>query len=138
MYEEILGCKVNKQGFIISSTHPFLGLSPDGGVLEECLVEVEKNFFFFPGTVALKEAVCCRGICKKSSSGLLNQNHAYYNQVQQELFSFVYECKDLVLSDLRENIILSIKQISYFERNLSLNFNVFMISILLLSVLVLV
>ena len=89
--------------------------------------------------MTLKEAVCCRGICKKSSSGLfVNQNHAYYNQGQQQLFSLGYECKDLVLSDLKENIILSIKESSYFHRNTSLNFNVFMISILLLSILALV
>ena len=93
----------------------------------------------FPGTVTLKEAVCCRVIGKKSSSSLfVNENHAYYNQVQQQLFSLGYECKDLVLSGFKENIILSIKESSYFQRNLSLNFNVFMISILLLSILVLV
>lgn len=42
MHEEILDCKVNKEGFIISSTHPFLGASLDGVtvVLEECLAEV--------------------------------------------------------------------------------------------------
>ena len=45
MYEEVLGCKVNKEGFIISSTHPFLGASPDGVIPEECLVEVKKGFF---------------------------------------------------------------------------------------------
>ena len=67
MYEEILGCKVNKQGSIISSIHPFLGASPDEVVLEEFLVEVER---IFHGTVTLKEAVCCRAICEKVSSGL--------------------------------------------------------------------
>ena len=80
IYEEILGCGVNKEGFIISSTHPFLGSSPDGVVLEMCLVEVER---IFPGTMTLIEAVCSRGICKKTSSGLIiNQNHAYYYQGQ--------------------------------------------------------
>ena len=95
MHEEILGCKVNKEGFIISSTHSFLGASPDGVmvVLEECLVEVKR---IFPGTMTLKEAVC-----KKTRSGLIvNQNHAYYYQVQQQLFCSGYQYKDLVLSDL--------------------------------------
>ena len=55
MYEEILGCKVNKKGFIISFTHPFLGAFPDGVVPEECLVEVKRTF---PGIMTLKEAVC--------------------------------------------------------------------------------
>ena len=44
MYEEILGCEVNKKGFIISSTHPFLGACPAGVELEECLVEVKRIF----------------------------------------------------------------------------------------------
>ena len=114
IYEEILGCKVNKEGFIISSTHPFLGASPDGVVLEKCLVEVKR---IFPGTMTLKEAVCSRGICKKTSSGLIiNQNHAYYYQVQQQLFCSDYKYEDLVLSDLKEIIILSIKQSSNFSK----------------------
>lgn len=57
-------------------THPFLGASPDGVtvVLKECLVEVKR---IFPEPMTLKEAVCSRGICKKTSSGLIvNQNHA--------------------------------------------------------------
>ena len=100
-YEEILGCKVNKEGFIIYSTHPFLGASPDGVVLEECLVEVKR---IFPGTMTLKEAVCSR------------QNHAYYYQVQQQLFCSGYKYEDLVFSYLKEIIVLSIKQSSYFSK----------------------
>ena len=108
MYEEIVGCKVSKEGFIISSTHPFLGASPDGVVIEECLVEVKRIFL---ATMTLKEAVCSRGICKKTSNGLIvNQNHTYYYQVQQQLFCSGYKHEDLVLSDLKEVIILSIKQ----------------------------
>jgi len=67
-------CKLNKEGFIISSTHPFLGASPDGVVLEGYLVEVKRTF---PGTMTLKEAMCSQGICKKTGNGLIvNQNHA--------------------------------------------------------------
>ena len=54
MYEEIVGCKVSKEGFIISSTHPFLGASPDGVVIEECLVEVKR---IFPGTDTKRSSV---------------------------------------------------------------------------------
>lgn len=103
MYEEILGCKVNKEG-----------ASPDGVVLEQCLVEVKR---IFPGTMTLKETVCSRGICKKTSSGfIVNQNHAYYYQVQQQLLCSGYKYEDLVLSDLKEIIILSIKQSSSFSK----------------------
>ena len=113
IYEEILGCKV-KKGFIISSTHPFLGASPDGVVLEKSLVEVKR---IFPGTITLKEAVCSRGICRKTSSGLIiNENHANYYQVQQQLFCSGYKYEHLVLSDLKEIIILSIKQSSKLSK----------------------
>ena len=64
-----------------------------------------------------KGAVCSQGICKNTSSGLIiNQNHAYYYQlqVQQQLLCSGY--KYLVLSDLKEIIILSIKQSSKFSK----------------------
>ena len=69
----------------------------------------------FPGPMTLKGAVCSQGICKNTSSGLIiNQNHAYYYQVQQPLFCSGY--KYLVLSDLKEIIILIIKQCSKFSK----------------------
>ncbi len=114
LYEEKLGCPVNKMGFIISDTHPFLGASPDGEVLDKCLVEVKR---IFPGTMTLEEAVCSRGICRKTSGGLIiNQNHAYFYQVQQQLFCSGYKYEGMVLSDLKENIILSIKKCSSFSK----------------------
>lgn len=114
MYENRIGCEVNKVGFIISSTHPFLGASPDGEVHEKCLVEAKR---IFPGTMTLEEAVCSRGICKKTDSGLIvNKNHAYYYQVQQQLFCSGYSYEDLVLSDLKKIIILSIKRCSSFSK----------------------
>jgi len=65
--------------------------------------------------MTLKEAACSRGICKKTSNGLIvNQNHAYYYQVQQQLFCSGCRYEGLVLSDLKEVIILSIKQSSSF------------------------
>ena len=86
----------------------------NGVVPEECLLEVKR---IFPGTTTLKEAVCARGICKKTSNGLIvNQNHAYYYHVQRQLFCSGYKYEDLVLSDLKEVIILSIKQSSSFSK----------------------
>lgn len=64
MYEDKFSCKVNKVGFIISSTHAFLGASPDGGVLQKCLVEVKR---IFSVTKTLEEALCSRGIYKKTA-----------------------------------------------------------------------
>ena len=47
---------------------------------------------------------------KKNSCGLVLNVNAYYKcQGQQQLFSSGYEYEDLVLSDLKEIIILSIK-----------------------------
>ena len=55
---------------------------------------------------------------KKTSNGLIvNQNHTYYYQVQQQLFCSGYKYEDLVLSDLKEVIILSIIQSSSFSKN---------------------
>lgn len=80
---------------------------------EKCLVEVKR---IFPGTMTLEEAVCRRGICKKSSNGLIvNQKHAYFYQVQQQLFCSGFKYEDLVLSDLKEIIVLSIKRCSSFS-----------------------
>ena len=47
---------------------------------------------------------------------IVNQNHAYYYQVQQQLFCSGYKYEDLVLSDLKEVIILNIKQSSSFSK----------------------
>ena len=72
----------------------------------------------FPGTMTLKEAVCSQGICKKTSNGLIvDQSHAYYYQAQQQLFCSGCKYEDLVLSDLKEVIMLSIKQSSSFSKN---------------------
>ena len=30
MYENKVGCQVKQMGFVMSSSHPFLGASPDG------------------------------------------------------------------------------------------------------------
>lgn len=108
MYEDKLGCKVHKVGFIISSTHPFLGASPDGEVFKRCLVEVKR---IFPGEMSLKQAVCKRGICKMKCDNLVvNENHQYFYQVQHQLYCMEYEHVDLVISDLKDIIILSVNK----------------------------
>ena len=65
----------------------------------------------------LKEAVCSRGIARKRSNGLIvNQSHTCYYQVQPQLFCSGYKYDDLVLSDLKEVIVLGIKQSSSFSK----------------------
>ena len=62
--------------------------------------------------MTLKEAVCSRVICKKTRNGVF----VYHCQVQQQLCSSGYKYEGLVLSDLKEVIILSIKQSSSFSK----------------------
>ena len=42
MYENKVGCQVKQMGFVISSTHPFLGASPDGETPQD---EIETLMF---------------------------------------------------------------------------------------------
>jgi hypothetical protein len=113
LYEDKLGCKVHKVGFIISSTHPFLGASPDGEVFKRCLVEVKR---IFPGEMSLTQAVCKRRICKMQCGNqlVLNEKHQYFYQVQQQLYCMEYEHSDLVISDLKDILIFSVKKKTHF------------------------
>lgn len=107
LYEDKVECKVDESGFLISSTHPFLGASPDGEV-DGGLVEVKR---IFSGESTLKEAICKRYICKESSNGLdINKNHKFYYQVQQQMFCAGCNWTDLVLSDMDDIIIIHIKK----------------------------
>ena len=49
--------------------HPYLGATPNGEVLEKCLVEVKR---IFPGTMTLDEAVCSEGFTRKLAVVLLS------------------------------------------------------------------
>ena len=110
LYETQLGCKVHKVGFVISLSRPFLGASPDGVVLEKCVVEV-KRIFSNPNQMSLTEAVCKRGIFKMHGGNLIvNKKHPYYYQIQQQLYCTEYEYADFVLSDLRDIIIYCIRK----------------------------
>ena len=84
LYEAQLGCKVHKVAFVISLSHPFLRASPNGVVLEKCLVEV-KRIFSNPKEMPLTEAVCKRGIFKMHGGNLVvnkNDQTEYYYQIQ--------------------------------------------------------
>ena len=74
-----------KSGFFISDTHPFLGASPDGLVDEDKIVEV-KRIVLKEGE-SLEDGMCRLGIYKRFEQQLvLNNNHKYYYQIQQQLF----------------------------------------------------
>lgn len=112
VYESKLGCKVREVGFIVSRSHPYLGASPDGEV-DGGLVEVKR--IFRKNSTSLREAVCHRNICKESPHGLVvNKNHQFYYQVQQQMLCYECEWTDLVLSDMVDMIIIHIKKSNKF------------------------
>lgn len=84
-FEHETGNKVLKSGFFISDTHPFLGASPDGLVDEDKIVEVKK--IVLKEGESLEDGMCRLGIYKRFEQQLvLNNNHKYYYQIQQQLF----------------------------------------------------
>lgn len=84
-FEEKTGYQVTKSGFLISETHPFLGASPDGLIGEDHTVEVKKLVLKEGET--LEDAMCRQGIYKKVETGLvINKNHKYFFQMQQQLY----------------------------------------------------
>ncbi|PFX31615.1 uncharacterized protein LOC111321917 [Stylophora pistillata] len=85
IFEHETGNKVLKSGFFISDTHPFLGASPDGLVDEDKIVEVKK--IVLKEGESLEDGMCRLGIYKRFEQQLvLNNNHKYYYQIQQQLF----------------------------------------------------
>ncbi|XP_067031269.1 uncharacterized protein [Acropora muricata] len=84
-FEHETGNKVLKSGFFISDTHPFLEASPDGLVDEDKIVEVKK--IVLKEGESLEDGMCRLGIYKRFEQQLvLNNNHKYYYQIQQQLF----------------------------------------------------
>jgi len=85
-FERETGLKVYKSGFVISESHPFLGASPDGIVDEHTIVEVKK--IGVKDGESHNDAMCRLGIYKKKGTEeiLINKNHSYYHQIQQQLF----------------------------------------------------
>ena len=79
---------VDKCGFFVSKTHPFLGASPDGivsdsessGLLEVKYIQMEES-------ETLEEALIRKRICVKISGILeIHKKHQYYFQLQQQMF----------------------------------------------------
>ena len=84
-FEHETGNTVHKSGFIISDTHPFLGASPDGLVDEDKIVEVKK--IVLREGESHEDGMCRVGIYKRHEQQLvINTNHKYYYQIQQQLF----------------------------------------------------
>ncbi|XP_046861077.1 uncharacterized protein LOC124454284 [Xenia sp. Carnegie-2017] len=84
-YELISGNTVRKVGFIISSTHPFLGASPDGITNDNVLLEAKK--VTAKENESFMDTLCRLYIYKKKNGKLyINNNHKYYYQMQQQLF----------------------------------------------------
>lgn len=77
-------------GFRISTTHPFVGASPDGYVSCSCcgtgIIEIKCPFC---KGISVNEATNQTGFClEKDEAGTLRlkRDHAYYYQVQMQLF----------------------------------------------------
>ena len=76
---------VRNCGFFISETHPFLGTSPDGLTEKGCLVEVKKVTSKYGESK--KSPLCRLDIYKRMNDNIvLNTNHEYFYQFQQQLF----------------------------------------------------
>lgn len=78
-YSDIYGATIKESGFVISTTHPFLGASPDGLVGDDIVLEVKcpykvRDLEITPKTVPF---LCDTG---------LKMSHSYYYQVQGQLF----------------------------------------------------
>lgn len=96
-YELISGNVVQGTGFWISSTHPFLGASPDGIVNKSCLLEVKK--VNSREGESFEETLCRLGIYKRGRELQINTNHKYYYQIQQQLFCTDYNVCHFVVSN---------------------------------------
>lgn len=84
-FERKYDLKVVASGFVVSESHPFLGASPDGIIDKETIVEVKK--IHLKDGESHKAAMCRLGIYKQNGSELqINKNHAYYHQIQQQMF----------------------------------------------------
>ena len=108
MYENKVGCQVKQMGFVISSTHPFLGASPDGDT-HGGLVEIKR--IFVGADSSLTKALYKRRICRETSQGpIINRDHKFYYQVKLQMHCTHCKWTDLVLSDTKDMVILHIKK----------------------------
>lgn len=100
-YSEIKGVKVSKCGLFISEQYPFLAASPDGLVGADGLVEAKK---IHPReNETLHQALLRLHICKPCQENpgelVVNENHRYFFQVQQQLLCTPRSWGDFVASD---------------------------------------
>ena len=100
-YSECTGNTVQQCGFFISEKHPFLGASPDGLVGSEGLVEVKKVHPRESETLyqALLRQQICKSDIENPAELVVNKNHRYYCQVQQQLLCTQRSWGDFVASD---------------------------------------
>ncbi|XP_078365972.1 uncharacterized protein LOC144650186 [Oculina patagonica] len=92
------GNVVRKCGFFLSETHPFLGASPDGITERGRLVEVKK--VTSKEGESMEDTLCRLGIYKQMNNNIvLNKNHKYFYQIQQQLFCSNYKESHFIVSN---------------------------------------
>ena len=94
---------VDKCGFFVSKTHPFLGASPDGIVSDnESSGLLEMKYIQMEESETLEEALIRKRICVNVSGILeIHKKHQYYFQLQQQMFVANKEWNDFVVKGSR-------------------------------------
>lgn len=85
--------------FFVSKSHPYLGASPDGFILPDGIIEVKRIHPHNGET--LQQALQTQYIKETSGALVMNTNHAYYHQIQLQLFCTQRKWADFVASDGR-------------------------------------
>ena len=101
---------VSPSGFIVCSTHPFLGASPDGAVYDPSSIRHPFGFLeikcpFMARNISPQEAgTNPRFCCTTDQNGhlLLKESHAYYAQVQGQMAVVVVHGVILLYTQARE------------------------------------
>ena len=83
---------VTKSGFVVSTSHCFLGASPDGFVHDpvesptDGLIEIK--YVSLNSGETLRDALLRKHICKlvEGQKITIDRNHQYFYQVQQQMF----------------------------------------------------
>lgn len=118
-YTRQTGNTVQQCGFFVSKANPFLGATPDGLVNRDGSVEVKK--IHLRNGETLESALLRMNIVKRAGDDLLiNENHQYYYQMQQQLYFTERNWVDFVASDGNA---LFVKRVEldhgFWSRNLS-------------------
>lgn len=97
-FEIETGQTVEKSGFLLSESEPYLGASPDGVTEEGNLVEVKK--ITVKDDETLDDAMCRKGIYKRVGTELvINKKHQYFYQIQQQLYCSKRTVCHFIVSD---------------------------------------